>query len=58
MAVGESSPDREETSRHERESRVSEERPVKISQHSSWFVEFSLEIHASVSLQGMQSVTT
>ena len=25
-----------------------------MSQYSSWFVEFSLEIHASVSLQGMQ----
>ena len=32
-------------------------RPVKMRQHSSSFVEFSLEIHASVSLQGMQSVT-
>ena len=32
----------------------SEGRPVKTSQLSSWFVEFSLEIHASVSLQGMQ----
>ena len=47
-----------ETSRHEIESSISEGRPVKMSQHSSWFVEFSLEIHASVSLQGMQSVTT
>ena len=43
----------EETSQHERESSISEGRPVKTSQHSSWFVEFSLEIHASVSLQGM-----
>ena len=35
-------------------SRSSEGRPVKKSQHSSWFVEFSLEIHPSVSLQGKQ----
>ena len=38
----------------------SEGRRVKMSQHSSWVVEFSLEIHASVSLYmltGMQSVT-
>ena len=35
----------------------SEGRPVKMSQHSSWVVEFLLEIHASVCLQGMQSVT-
>ena len=46
------------TSRHEIESSISEGRPVKMSQYSSWFVEFSLEIHASVSLQGIQSVTT
>ena len=44
----------EVTSRHEIESSISEGRPVKMSQHSSWFVEFSLEIHASVSLRGMQ----
>ena len=49
-----STPDREETSRHEIGSSSSEGRPVKMSQHSSWFVEFSLEIHAGVSLQGMQ----
>ena len=38
----------EVTSRHERESSSSEGRQVKTSQHSSWVVEFSLEIHASV----------
>ena len=39
----------------------SEGRPVKMSQHSSWVVEFSLEIHASVSLhmhRGMQCYIT
>ena len=40
----------EETNRHERKPRVSEGRPVKMSQPSSWFVEFSQEIHASISL--------
>ena len=29
-----------------------------MNQHTSWFVEFLLEIHASISLQGMLSVTT
>ena len=47
----ESTPDREETSRHEIESSSSEGRSVKMSQHSSWFEKFSLEIYASVSLQ-------
>ena len=39
----------------------SEGRPVKMSQHSSWVVEFSLEIHASVSLhmhRGIQCYIT
>ena len=53
-AVGSRHRTAEETSRHETESSGSEGRPVKMSQHSSWFVEISLEIHASVSLQGMQ----
>ena len=44
----------EETSRHEIGSSSSEGRPIKMSQHPSWFVEISLEIHASVSLQGIQ----
>ena len=44
----------EETSRHEIGSSSCEGRPVKMSQHSSWFVEFSLEIHASISLQRMR----
>ena len=60
VSDGPSTLDSRETSRHERESRVSEGRPVKMSQHSSWVVEFSLEIHASDSLnmhKGMQSVT-
>ena len=51
----------EEISRHEIGSSSSKGRPVKMSQHCSWFVEISLEIHASVSLQmhkGMQSITT
>ena len=39
----------EVTSRHERGFSRSEGRPVKMSQHSSWDAEFSLEIHASVS---------
>ena len=46
-----STPDIWETSRHEIESSSSEGRPVKMSQHSSSFVEISLEIHASVCLQ-------
>ena len=37
-----------------RGSSSSEGRPVKMSRHSSWFVEFPLEIHVSVSPQGMQ----
>ena len=40
----------EVTSRHERKSSSSEGRLVKMRQHSSWVVEFSLEIHASVSI--------
>ena len=51
----------EVTSWHERESSSSEGRPVKMRQHSSWVVEFSLEIHASVSLhmhKGMQCYIT
>ena len=40
----------EVTSRHERGSSSSEGRQVKMRQHSSWIVEFSLEIHANVSL--------
>ena len=42
-------------------SSCSEGRPVKMSQHSSWVVEFSLEIYASVSLhmhKGMQCYIT
>ena len=53
-AVGSRHRTAEETSRHEIGSSSSEGSPVKMSQHSSGFVEFSLEIHASVSLQGMQ----
>ena len=49
-AVGSRHRTAEETSQQERESNSSEGRPVKMSQHS-WFVEFSLEIHASVSLR-------
>ena len=54
VAVGSRHRTAEETSRHEIGSRSSEGRPVKMSQHSSWFVKISLEIHDSVSLQGMQ----
>ena len=54
MAVGSRHRNAEETNRHEIGSSSSEGRQVKMSQHSSWFVEFSLEIHASVSLQEMQ----
>ena len=54
VAVGSRHQTAEETSWHEIASKISVGRPVKMSQHSSWFVEFSLEIHASVSLQGMQ----
>ena len=43
-----------EISQHEIESSSSGRRTVKMSQHSSWFVEISLEIHTSVSQQGMQ----
>ena len=53
-AVGSRHRTTEETSQHEIRSSSSEGRPVKMSQHSSWFVEFSLEIHGSVSLQGIQ----
>ena len=53
-AVGSRHRTAEETSWHEIGSSSSEGRSVKMSQHSSWFVEISLEIHASVSLQGMQ----
>ena len=58
VAVGQSTPDSRRDQSDEIGSSRSERRPVKMSQHSSWFVEFSLEIHASVSLQEMQSVTT
>ena len=52
LAKGDASRNRtaEVTSRHERESSSSEGGPVKMRQHSSWVVEFLLEIHASVSL--------
>ena len=53
-AVGSRHRTAEETSRHEIESSITEGRPVKISPHSSWFVEFSQEIHASISLHRMQ----
>ena len=43
-----STPDREETSRHEVQQQWG--KTIKMSQHSSWFVEFSLEIHTSISL--------
>ena len=49
-----STPDSRRDQSDEIGSSSSEGRPVKMSQHSSRFVEFSLEIHASVSLQGMQ----
>ena len=48
-----------EASQHEMGSSDSEEDRVKMSRHSSCFVEFSLVTHASVSLymlSGMQSV--
>ena len=60
MAVGSRHRTAEETNRHEIGSKISEGRAVKMSQHSSWLVEISLEIHAIVSLQmdkGMHSVT-
>ena len=53
-AVGSRHRTAEETSRHEIGSSSSKGRPVKMTQHSSWFAEISLEIHTSVSLQGMQ----
>ena len=49
--------DSRETIRHERGTRPVKEDRVKMSRHSSCFVEVSLEIHASVSLymlSGMQ----
>ena len=49
-----STPDSRSDQSDETESSSSEGRPVKMSQRSLWFVEISLEIHASVSLQGMQ----
>ena len=49
-ASGQSTPDSRSELSYEIESSSSEGRPVKLSQHSSWVVEFSLEIHASVSL--------
>ena len=50
-ASGQLTPDsRSDQSAWEIGSSRSEGRPVKMSQHSSWVVEFSLEIHACVSL--------
>ena len=53
-AVGSQHRTAEETSQYEIGSSSSEGRPVKMNQHSSWFVEISLEIHNSTSLPGMQ----
>ena len=54
VAVGSRHRTAEETSQHEIGFSSSEGKPVKMSQHATWFVEISLEIHTSVSLQGMQ----